>query len=227
MDLDKKVIVITGGSEGLGKSLAKAFKEANANVIICAKNNKKLLTVAKEINAIPFIADVTKENDIKSLANFAIKKFGTIDIWINNAGITQPYDSIENINLKRGHQIMETNLFGTIYGSRVAFSIMKPKKKGVIINIISVHAFAGRPQSSIYTASKWAVRGFTKSLALASKPEKILIMAVYPAGMKTKLFGSKNDRKGYKKFMEPSSVANKIIKNLKRKKPSSELIIKK
>jgi len=226
MNFNNKTIVITGGSKGLGKSLAEVFKKEKANVIICAKNLYNLSTTAKKIEVIPFVADVSKENDVKSLARFAIKKFGTIDIWINNAGITQPYDSIEKIDIKRGRQIIETNLFGTIHGSRVAFEIMKQKNKGTIINIISTHAFSGRPQSSFYTTSKWAVRGFTKSLELASKPKKITVISVYPAGMKTDIFG-KYKRDGYENFMEPLYVANKIIANLKKKRPSKELIIKK
>lgn len=226
MKLTNKTVVITGGSRGLGELLATAFRKEKANVIICAKNTKILLATAKKIGAIPFIADVSMENDVKSLARFVIKKFGSIDIWINNAGISQDHDSIEKIDLKRGHQIIETNLFGTIYGSREAFSIMKQKKNGAIINIISTCALIGKPVSSIYSTSKWAVRGFTKALELAAKPEKIIVLSVYPSGMKTGLFG-KNGRKGYDKFMEPSSVANKIMKNLKRKKPAMELIIKK
>lgn len=230
MKLVDKVVVITGGSKGLGKALAENFKKEQANVIICAKKTQNLFAVAKKIGVIPFIADVSKVNDVKSLALFVIKKFGTIDIWVNNAGINQSYNSIEKINLKRGHQIIETNLFGTIYGSRIAFSIMKRKKNGVIINIISICAFLGKPQSSIYATSKWAVRGFTKALELAAKPEKILVLSVYPYGIKTNLFGkNRSGRFGerYKKFMEPSYVADKIIKNLKRKKSVRELIVKK
>src|SRR3989344_554516 len=178
MKLTNKTVVITGGSRGLGGLLAEALRKENANVIICAKNNKILLATAKKIGAIPFTADVSIENDVKLLARFVIKKFGSIDIWINNAGISQGHDSIEKIDLKRGHQIIETNLFGTIYGSREAFSIMKPKKSGTIINIISTCALIGKPVSSIYSTSKWAVRGFTKALELAAKQEKIIVLSI-------------------------------------------------
>lgn len=226
MDLKNKIVVITGSTKGLGRAIACGFLKEQAKVVINARSKEEVRKISKEIGTFGFAADVTKESDMKRLAGFAVKKFGKIDIWINNAGIFLPYSWIEKIDSKKAHEVMEVNFFGTFYGSRVALKYMKSKQHGTIINIISTSALAGRPRSSVYSSSKWAVRGFTEALQLELKPDNISVIGVFPSGMKTTIFG-KVKLEGYDKWMEPSYVANKIIKNLKESKPKEQLIIKK
>lgn len=226
MNLKNKVVVITGASKGLGKSLASILSEEKAKVIINARSKKELAIACKETGAISFIGDVTKENDVKNLANFSIKKYGKIDIWINNAGVVLPHSEIEEINSKLAHHVFEVNFFGTFYGSREAMKIMKKQKYGTIINIISMSGLVGRPLSSIYASSKWAARGFNESLRLALEPKNISVLAVHPGGFKTTIFG-KFKPKGYENWMEVSYVAKKIVQNLKREKPKVEIVINK
>jgi len=226
MNLKNKVIVITGASKGLGKALAVVFCNEGAKVIINAQSKRELSDASKETGALQCVGDVTKETDMKRLGNFAIKKYGKIDVWINNAGITTPRSPIEDIDIKLAHKVMEVNFFGTLYGSRVAMKIMKKQTSGTIINIISKGSLNGRPLSALYSSTKWAVRGFTLSLRLALKPEHIFVLAVHPGGIKTTIFG-KNKPAEYKDWMEPSYVATKIIQNLKKKKPKEEIIIDK
>lgn len=226
MNLKGKVIVITGASKGLGKALASAFCDEHSKVVISARSNKELKHVSREIGVVPFVADVTKEKDIQKLAAFALKKFKRIDIWVNNAGTTLPHSEIEEIDVKRAHEVMEVNFFGTFYGSRVALKVMKKQKHGTIVNIVSMSSLVGRPRSAGYASSKWAARGFTESLRMALEPKHILVIAVHPGGMKTTIFG-KFKPVGYENWMAPFYVAGKIIQNLKRAKPSAELIINK
>ncbi|HTE48884.1 MAG TPA: SDR family oxidoreductase [Candidatus Paceibacterota bacterium] len=226
MDLKNKVVVITGASRGLGKSLARILFNEKAKVIISARSKKELVAACKETGAISFAGDVTKENDLKKLANFAIKKYGRIDIWINNAGIVLPHQEIEKINPKLAHHVFEVNFFGTFYGSREAMKIMKKQKRGTIINIGSISSLVGRPLSSIYASSKWAVRGFTESLRLALEPENISVIAVHPSGFQTTIFG-KFKPVGYDDWMKTEYVADRIVRNLKLKKPKTEITINK
>ena len=226
MNLKDKVIVITGGSKGFGKTLAELFVKEGAKVVINSNNKKEIKKVANEMGVLGICADVTKEKDLEKLANKVIKKFGGIDIWINNAGLWMTHSFIEDFDMKKVRKMFDVNIIGTINGSRIALRFMKEKKSGVIINIISTAALAERPTLSTYCASKWAVNGFTKSIRVEDRDKNILILSVFPGGMKTEIFGdSKPDN--FNDFMETSYVAEKVINNLKLENPEEELVIQK
>ena len=221
-----KLEVITGSTGGLGKALAEEFIKEQAKVVINGHSVKKLREVSEEIGAVFCAGDVTKETDMQKLANFVVRKFGKIDIWINNAGANMPHSTIEKIDAKLAHKVMEVNFFGTFYGSRSAMKHMKKQKYGTIVNIISIRSLVPSPISVAYSSSKWAVRGLTEALRMILKPDHISVLAVHPTGMKTNLFG-KVKPTGYKNYMEPSFAARKIIQNLKLQKPREEIILKK
>ncbi len=218
-------MVITGAGSGLGEALSGIFSTAGAKVVVSDKNKKTLASVAKNNNAFSIPADVTKEKDISNLVKKTTAKFGRVDIWINNAGIWTPHALVENLDLAKVRAMIDVNLLGAIYGSKIALIQMKKQGEGVIINILSTSALEGRPGSSGYCASKYGAVGFTKSLALETKDTSIKIFAVYPGGMQTHLFDEKkpNDISGY---MPPDFVAGKILENLQKENPKSELIIK-
>lgn len=226
MELKDKVVVITGGSKGFGKSLASFFVKEGSTVVISSHNRIELSKVAKEINAHDIYADVTKEDEVQNLAQETISKFGRIDIWINNAGITIPRDFTENFKSEKVSNVFMVNFFGTFLGCKVALSQMKSQKNGgTIINIISTSALNARPKSSVYSASKWAVNGLTKSIQLENTDSNLRILAVYPGGMKTHLFDSSKPA-DFDLFMDPNDAALKLIDNLKLENPETELIIK-
>ena len=222
MDLKNKIIVITGGSKGLGKALALCFLKYGSKVVICSREGgfKNL-----ESEIIGIKADVTKENEIKNLAEKVINDFGRIDIWINNAGIWLPHASIEKTDWHKVHDLIEVNLFGTVYGSKASLVQMRKQGFGSIINILSTSALEGRAGSSGYSASKYAAAGFTKSLRKEVDGEKIKVFGIYPGGMQTGLF-DEGRPENYAEFMDPNFVAENIVNNLLKKKPEEELIIK-
>lgn len=224
MNIKDKVVVITGGSSGFGKSLAEAFLKEEALVVINSNNKKELKKVSKEIGIFGICGDVTKEKDLIALARKTIKKFGKIDIWINNAGLWIPHDLVENFDMSRVDKMFDVNVFGVINGSRVALRYMKETKSGIIINVISDSALAERPMASTYCASKWAVNGFTKSIREENKDKNISILSIYPGAMKADIFGEiKPD--GFDNFMETEYVVEKVIENLKREHPEEDLLI--
>jgi len=222
MELKNKNVVITGGTRGLGKSLALAFVREGSNVVVCAKDEEGLNNLPENILGIK--ADVTIENDLANLADFAVKKFGGIDIWINNAGIWMPHEFAENFDMDKVKKMFEVNVFGLMNGSRVALRFMKKINSGMIINIISDSALASRPTSSMYCASKWAASGFTKSIRDENK--NFSVLAVYPGGFKTDIFGE-NKPDNFDDFMEVEYVAEKIVENLKSEDFNEELIVQK
>ena len=224
MDLKDKVVVITGSTKGLGKALALLFLKEEAQVIINSRSQEEVGVTAKEIGAVACAGDVTKENDMQELVDFAVKKFGKLDIWINNAGIWLPHKPIEETDWKRAHDLIEVNLFGTVYGSKSALTQMRKQNFGYIVNIISTSGLNGKINETAYCASKFATSGFTKSLMKEVDGNKIKVIGIYPGGMQTNLFDESRPEK-YNEFMEPSFVADKIIQNLKLEKPEEELII--
>lgn len=223
MQLKNKIVVITGGSKGLGKAMALSFLKNNAKVIVCSRDESEFVNLEKGILGIK--ADVTKEDELQNLAEKVITQFGKIDIWINNAGIWMEKVPVENLDMGKAEKIFDVNVIGTIIGSKVALGYMKKNNFGVIMNIISDSALVDHPKVSgcVYGASKWAVNGFTKALRAENKDIKIL--SVFPGAMKTGIFGE-IELENFNSFMEPEFVAGKIVENLKKEVPEEELIIR-
>ncbi len=222
MDLKDKIVVITGGSKGLGQALALCFLKNDSKVVICSREGK---IENFKSGIIGIKADVRKENELKALVKEVIKKFGKIDIWVNNAGIWLPHKPIEETDWERAHDLMEVNLFGMVYGSKTALTQMRKQNFGLIINIISTSGLDGKINETAYCASKFAATGFTKSLMKEVSGEKIKVLGVYPGGMQTNLFNESKPQ-NYIEFMDPNFVAGEIINNLQKKEPVEELIIK-
>lgn len=222
-----KTVVITGGSSGIGKALAKLFTSKGCNVVISAKDEQKLKETAEELAVTAIVADVAKEDQVENLAEETIKKFGQIDIWINNAGVMRKFSKSERIDMEKAHELFDINVFGLIFGSRVAGRKMAEQGSGVIVNVLSSAALDATRGENIkmYAASKWAGRGFTDAFRNESKDRGVSVIAVYPGGTKTNLYDG-DVPQNFDQYMEPGYVAEKIIANLELEKPETELIIK-
>ena len=225
MELKNKVIVITGASKGLGKNLSQAFVAHGATVVMSGREQVSLEAAATAMEATAIAADVTKPEQVSNVAAEVIKKFGRIDIWINNAGIWFAHEPIEEIDWRRAHELFEVNFFGLVYGSQEAMLQMRKQGGGTIVNILSSSALDGRPLSSAYCASKFAADGFTKTLRYETEHDSITVIGVYPGGIKTELFHS-NVPQDYDAYMEPHDVVSKIIGNLLQEKPELSLVIR-
>ena len=222
MNLKGKAVVITGGSEGLGKALAKLFVDEGTRVIISARNKEKLEAAAKEIGAVGVVADVTKEEQLKLLGEAAVRQLGKIDIWVNNAGLWMGHQYAEDVDMEQVKQMLDVNILGTIFGSRVALSQMKKEGLGTIVNILSSSALIGRPKGSMYAATKWAVNGFTKSIREENSDTGINVFGVFPGAFKTDIFKDAKPET-FNTFMDVEYVAEKIIENLKLEHPEADL----
>ncbi len=220
-----KIIVITGASRGLGECMARILAEKGAKLVVSARNKEELTRLAEEIKATVVVADVTRESEVKALAEKTISQFGKIDIWINNAGIWMPKALFEDIDMKKAHELFEVNVFGMAYGSQQAIIQMKKQGYGMIVNIVSSSALTGRALISMYSASKHAARGLTDSIRDELKDKNISVIGVYPGGIKTHLFDEKKPE-DFKDYMEPQDIAEKIIANLEKETPEPEQILK-
>ena len=220
-----KVTVITGGTSGLGKSLARTLFERGSTVVTCARDREALARIAQEIGVTTFVADVTKREDVAALADFTVSTFGRIDVWINNAGIWIPQGPIEDMDVDRARPMFDVNVFGMMYSSQVALAVMLVQRRGTIVNIVSTSGLSPRPLAAGYAASKWAARGFTDSLREGYRDKGIRVIGVYPGGIKTELFGGA-EPEGFETFMSADSVAEKIVANLEQEEPLEEQIIR-
>ena len=180
-----KIIVVTGGSRGIGAEMVKVLAKSGNHVIlnynkseICAKNVENDLR-KEGINVDTFKADVSKKEEAKSLINFAINKYGKIDVLINNAGISQSKLFTE-ITDEDWENMMNNNLNSAFYCTREAVKNMIHNKQGLIINISSIWGLTGASMEVHYSTAKAGLIGFTKALAKELGPSNIRVNAIAP-----------------------------------------------
>ncbi len=225
MDFRDKVIVITGGSQGFGRALAEIFVAEGSRVVISSHEKEGLGRAAGELSCDYFTADVTSVDDIRKLGDHVYKKYGTINVWINNAGIQIAPSPMEDVDIQKLHRLFDVNFFGYFYGCQTALFYMKRQGAGTIININSTAGLDGKPEISAYSSSKFAIKGLTESIRKEIKDSNIKIYGVFPGGMQTEIYKEKYPA-DLKEYMEVAPVAKKVVKNLKSDNPEEDLIIK-
>ncbi len=162
---NNKVVVITGGSDGIGKALVELFLQEGAKVATCGRNYDKLYKLQSDHSGKPLVihaADVSKENDCTQFIEEVIKQFGTIDILINNAGISMR-SLVTDVALDTIRKVMDINFWGTVYCTKLALPYII-KNKGTVVGVSSIAGYRGLPGRSGYSASKYAVNGWLESL---------------------------------------------------------------
>lgn len=179
--------VVTGGGRGLGKAIARRLAEAGANVLIGDIDGELASSAAAELdNAYPSrvlgtTLDVTNSAAVAAAADLAMAEFGTVDIWVNNAGIF-PCVTLQQMSDELWDKVLAVNTRGVFAGSREAARCMTiAERGGVIVNVVSTAGFKGvAPGLAAYVASKHAVRGITKQTALELAPAGIRVLGVAP-----------------------------------------------
>lgn len=178
--------VITGGARGIGYAIARRLAEAGADLLLGDKDidgaSASAETLGKEfgVRAFSCTLDVRDPQSMARLAETADQKLGTIQIWVNNAGVYPSRNLIETTD-EEWDLVNDTNLKGTFLGCREAGRRMASAKSGVIVNITSVSGYRGRPSMAHYIAAKHGVVGLTKALALELGPKGVRVIAVSPA----------------------------------------------
>lgn len=183
---DGKVVLITGGTGGIGKVTAKMFLDEGAKVAIVGTNEEKLDKAKNEMEGILTIkADVSKEEDVKNFVDKTVKEYGTIDVFFNNAGIIGKIEKLEDQDMDEVRKVIDINILGVFMGMKHVIPVMRKNGGGSIINTASVDALRGSPSLSPYAASKHAVLGLTKTAAIEVANDKIRVNSIHPSPVDT------------------------------------------
>ena len=208
-----KVVVVTGGSRGIGAEIVKFLAKLDYKVVLnYNKSESYAQDVKKELNDVEiFKADVSKKEEANALIDFAIKKYGKIDVLINNAGIAQTklFTEITDEDWKN---IIDTNLNSAFYCSREAVKNMIHNKSGLIINISSIWGITGASCEVAYSTSKAAINGFTKALAKELGPSNIRVNAIAPGIINTAMnsYLSEDELKNIKEEIPLEKIGNPV-----------------
>ncbi len=204
----RKVVLITGGTDGLGKAIAKTLSP-NHSVIISSANAQKVDAVAHELGVESVVADVREFSSIQQAVNQVIENHKHIDVLINCAGLWIEGE-LESNDPEYMREVLEVNLLGIMYATKAVVSIMKQQHFGLIINVSSQAGLSHKPERSVYYASKWGVTGFTKSLADDLKQHGIAVTGLFPGKMNTKLFERAGNPKQMENAIETEEVARLV-----------------
>ncbi len=198
MQFNRKVVLVTGSTQGIGKEIAVSFAKEGAIVVILGRNeelarqNKEEL-IAQGLKAEYFACDVTNQKNVQEIVNKVLDKYKTIDILINNAGITK-----DNLLLRMSESdwddVMNVNLKGLFNCTKVVTKVMLKARKGRIVNVSSVIGIIGNVGQANYAASKAGIIGFTKSIAQEIASRSITVNAVAPGFIETSMTDQLNEK---------------------------------
>ena len=222
-------VMITGSTRGIGLSTAVEFlKNGDRVAIFCrhpghvSKAKRHLLAFGRPENILGLVGDVRKETDVRKILKQTQSHYGRIDILVNNAGIAA-YKAIEKTSGKEWDDIVDTNLKGTFLFMREVVSMMKKRRKGIIINVSSILGVAGEAMFSAYCASKFGVIGLTQAMADETANAGIRIYAVLPGAVDTQLVSDSGLEIDPSELLRPEEVARKIVELAEGRKRSGSL----
>jgi short-subunit dehydrogenase len=186
--MNKKVIVITGGSAGVGRAAAVRFGQDGSKIGVLARGEQRLKETKNQIELLGgtceyFLADVANPNELESAADFFESKLGPIDIWVNNA-MTTVFSSFNEIRAEDFKRVTEVTYLGFIYGTMSALKRMRERNMGTIVQVGSALAYRGIPLQSAYCGAKHGIQGFTESVRSELIHDKVnvrLVMVQMPA----------------------------------------------
>ncbi len=188
--MKNKVILITGALTGIGRATAIAFAREGAHVVVCGRHDDAGNALVTELRAVgaeaEYIrADVRHEDDVRGLVDRTVKRFGRLDVAVNNAGTEGKPGPVTEQTAESYAITFDTNVLGTLLSLKHELRVMLPQRQGSIVNVSSTFGRAGGPGASVYVASKHAVEGLTKAAALEVAGSGVRVNVVAPGPIET------------------------------------------
>lgn len=215
MQIKNSTFLVTGGSLGIGKATAKLLIEKGGKVAITGRNKSRLEKTAKEIGAYPINADVAKPEDVKRTYEEFLKEFGRLDCLINNAGIGGKWNEIFDLDYEDFINVYSVNVFGAALMAKYAANHFRKKKSGNIVNISSTAGIKGFADGTVYSSSKFALRGMTQCWQAELRKYNIRVILVNPSEVLT-AFGDDDgkERKEVTNKLRGIEIAHTIVATL-------------
>lgn len=216
MKLLNKVIVITGASDGIGKQIALRLAREGVNLALIARDEQRLSEVSGEAEGLGaskvkvYPCDIRQADKLKHTVDTIISDFKTVDILINNAGIWQKLSPLDEVSEDVVDDVISTNLSALIHTTRYLLPTLRKRPEAAIINITSKSGVVAQEGQSVYSASKFGVRGFTEVLKADLKGSTVRVAGVYQSGTNTKMFEKTGENFPTEKFTNPSDLADVV-----------------
>lgn len=207
-----KTAIVTGASSGIGKAIAQKLAKEGIQVVLVARSKDKLTTLEHELNekhvgiALAIPTDVAKQGEVAAMARKAKERFGTIDFYINNAGAMLSA-AISDGQLTQWEQMIDVNIKGVLYGIHETLPDMKEQKFGHIVNIASVSGLEVTKKSTVYSATKFAVRAISMGLEKELAHTGVRMTNISPGMVDTRLTERQHLTR---KPLDPSDIANAV-----------------
>jgi short-subunit dehydrogenase len=213
VDIRGAVAVVTGASAGIGQATARALAEAGADVAVAARRMERLEDLAKELGeggrrGLPVPCDVTKRRDLTALRDAVEKEFGRADVLVNNAGVPGG-GMFADMSIEKIEAITRTNLLSVMWATKLFLPMMLARGRGHVVNVASLAGRYAVPGSSVYSAAKHGVIGFSESLFYELKDQGVLVTAINPGFVATE--GFPHTDKDPRMVMTPERVAEAIV----------------
>lgn len=214
-----KTIVLTGASDGIGKQIALRLAKENASLILIARNQERLQQTATEVAAITkspvslYPCDLQNKEAISKTVSQIVEKHDSIDCLVNDAGIWQKMGQLDTISEDEIISIIQTNLTGLMLLTKHLLPTIKKSESGSVINIISRSGNSAQEGQSVYTASKYGVKGFTEVLRQDLKSTNVKVAGIFQGGTNTNMFkkaGETIPEEVYASFIPPEGIADVI-----------------
>lgn len=217
MILKNKVAVITGASDGLGKQVALKLAKEGVQLALVARNEEKLNEVKKtclelgspKANIYP--CDISDSKQVGDVVRQIEVDFAEVQILLNVAGIWQKMNLLEDVSVEEIDSVINIDLKGMIYMTRLMLPILKRQKEAAIINDSSKSGVTAQPGQSVYSAAKWGVAGFTNVLKEDLKNTQVKVAALYQGGTNTELFNKAGEHLDQAKFIKTEDLADILI----------------
>ncbi|AYF86397.1 SDR family oxidoreductase [Pseudomonas sp. DY-1] len=210
LNIEGKVIAITGASSGIGEATARLLASHGAKVVLGARRTDRLEMIAGDICAAGGSAkfralDVTDRKDVQDFIDFAVAQFGQVDVLVNNAGV-MPLSKLEALKVDEWDRMIDVNIRGVLHGIAATLPLMQRQRAGQIINIASIGAYAVSPTAAVYCATKYAVRAISEGLRQEVGGD-IRVTVIAPGVTESELAESISDEGGRAEMNEFRKIA--------------------